>query len=624
MNGKLISFSGLVGALLLFLSLNIISNQTLTSARIDLTENDLYTLSQGTKNILSQLEERITLKFYFSSKQLSGLPQLLNYGNRVRDLLEEYEVNSNGKIRLVVIDPAPFSEAEDEAVSFGIRQLPLNANGNIAYLGLVGSNAVDDRKVIEVFSPEQEDGLEYELTKMIYQLSDPEKRLIGVLSGLSVFAPPADPRTGQTQGTDWTAITLLREFHEVREISSEAEVIDSEIDTLIVIHPKKLSELTQFAIEQFLLSGGKAIFFIDPFAEEDRTPPNPETPGVMPQLSSNLESLLASWGISLDTSKVVGDPSTAVRVNFSTSRGPQEVEYLPWIQLQGDSLNKEDFTTNQLNSVNFGTAGSLEIEEKVGLDYTILIKTTRSSGLLESDSIISATDPSSLTERFVEDELQHILALKVTGEITSAFLTNESTIEKFKTEAALKESSNATTIIVVADTDVLADRFWVRFSNFGGVRMPEAFGNNGDFLVNAVDTLSGNNDLISLRSRGTYTRPFKVVQEIRRKAEGKFREREQELLQKLKTAEENLAGLQSQDANGEFILTEEQKSEIEAFREEQIQTRKDLRSVQHDLQGSIDKLRSTVTFLNTAMVPLLLSLLVAFASYRRARKSRVG
>jgi len=624
MNGKLISFSGLVGALLLFLSLNIISNQTLTSARIDLTENDLYTLSQGTKNILSQLEERITLKFYFSSKQLSGLPQLLNYGNRVRDLLEEYEVNSNGKIRLVVIDPAPFSEAEDEAVSFGIRQLPLNANGNIAYLGLVGSNTVDDRKVMEVLSPEQEDGLEYELTKMIYQLSEPEKRVIGVLSGLSVFAPPADPRTGQTQGTDWTAITLLKEFHEVREISSEAKVIDSEIDTLVVIHPKKLSELTQFAIEQFLLSGGKAIFFIDPLAEEDRTPSNPETPGVMPQLSSNLESLLASWGISLDTSKVVGDPSTAVRVNFSTSRGGQEVEYLPWIQLQGDSLNKADFTTNQLNSVNFGTAGSLEIKEKIGLNYTILIKATKSSGLLESDSIISATDPSSLTERFVEDELQHILALKVTGEITSAFLTNESTIEKFKTEAALKESSNETTIIVVADTDVLADRFWVRFSNFSGIRMPEAFGNNGDFLVNAVDTLSGNNDLISLRSRGTYTRPFKVVQEIRRKAEGKFREREQELLQKLKTAEENLAGLQSQDANGEFILTEEQKSEIEAFREEQIQTRKDLRSVQHDLQSSIDKLRSTVTFLNTAMVPLLLSLLVAFASYRRARKSRVG
>ena len=168
MNGKLISLSGLIGALLLFLSVNIISNQTLTSARIDLTENNLYTLSLGTKNILSQLEEPVTLKLYFSSKQLSGLPQLLNYGNRVRDLLEEYEANSDGKIRFIVINPAPFSEAEDEAVSFGIRQLPLNANGNIAYLGLVGSNTVDDRKVMEVLSPEQEDGLEYELTKMIY------------------------------------------------------------------------------------------------------------------------------------------------------------------------------------------------------------------------------------------------------------------------------------------------------------------------------------------------------------------------------------------------------------------------------------------------------------------------
>ena len=624
MNGKLISLSGLIGALLLFLSVNIISNQTLTSARIDLTENNLYTLSLGTKNILSQLEEPVTLKLYFSSKQLSGLPQLLNYGNRVRDLLEEYEANSDGKIRFIVINPAPFSEAEDEAVSFGIRQLPLNANGNIAYLGLVGSNTVDDRKVMEVLSPEQEDGLEYELTKMIYQLSNPEKRLIGVLSGLSVFAPPADPRTGQAQGADWTAITLLKEFHEVREISSEAEAIDSQIDTLVVIHPKDLSELTQFAIEQFLLAGGKAVFFIDPLAEEDRTPPNPETPGVMPQLSSNAENLLASWGISLDTTKVVGDPSTAVRVNFNTSRGPQEVEYLPWIQLQGDSLNRDDFTTNQLNSVNFGTAGSLKVKEKDGLQYTTLIKASKGSGLIDSDAIISATDPSSLAEQFVEDQFQHILALKVTGEITSAFLTNESAVEKTKTAAALKKSSTETTIIVIADTDVLADRFWVRYGNFSGVRMPEAFGNNGDFLINAIDTLSGNNDLISLRSRGTYTRPFKVVQKIQREAEGEFREREQELLQKLQTAEENLARLQSQDTDGEFILTEEQKSEIEAFREEQIKTRKDLRSVQHDLQGSIDKLHSTLTFLNTAMVPILLSLLVAFASYRRTRKRGIS
>ena len=193
-----------------------------------------------------------------------------------------------------------------------------------------------------------------------------------------------------------------------------------------------------------------------------------------------------------------------------------------------------------------------------------------------------------------------------------------------KTAAALKKSSTETTIIVIADTDVLADRFWVRYGNFSGVRMPEAFGNNGDFLINAIDTLSGNNDLISLRSRGTYTRPFKVVQKIQREAEGEFREREQELLQKLQTAEENLARLQSQDTDGEFILTEEQKSEIEAFREEQIKTRKDLRSVQHDLQGSIDKLHSTLTFLNTAMVPILLSLLVAFASYRRTRKRGIS
>ncbi len=387
----------------MFLGMNIISNETLTSARLDLTENRLYTLAPGTYNILSDISEPISIRLYFSSEQLAGLPQLANYGKRVKDLLNEYVANSNGKIKLYVIDPAPFSEAEDEAVGAGIRQLSLGSNGEVGYLGLVATNTTDDREVIEVLSPDQENALEYDLTKIIYKLNDPKKRIIGLITDLPILSE-TDPQTGQVIKPDLTAITLLKEFHEIKRLPVDISLIDNEIDTLILIHPKNLSVKTQYAIDQFLVKGGKALVFVDPLAEQDPTQPNPETPGVMPQLGSRLDTIFESVGIKLNSSHVIGDPSSAVRVNFNTARGQREVDYLPWIQLQGKSLNKEDFTTNQLNTVNVGTAGSLEIDPKANLTYTPLLTASTSSGLIDKDSIITADDPSSLIDDFNSDE----------------------------------------------------------------------------------------------------------------------------------------------------------------------------------------------------------------------------
>lgn len=206
MNRKLVSVTGLILATTMFLGMNIISNETLTSARLDLTENRLYTLAPGTYNILSDISEPISIRLYFSSEQLAGLPQLANYGKRVKDLLNEYVANSNGKIKLYVIDPAPFSEAEDEAVGAGIRQLSLGSNGEVGYLGLVATNTTDDREVIEVLSPDQENALEYDLTKIIYKLNDPKKRIIGLITDLPILSE-TDQQTGQVIKPDLTAIT---------------------------------------------------------------------------------------------------------------------------------------------------------------------------------------------------------------------------------------------------------------------------------------------------------------------------------------------------------------------------------------------------------------------------------
>ena len=626
MNRNLVTGTGLVIALALFLGINVISNQALTSLRLDVTENNLYTLSDGTRNILDRISEPITIRLYYSAKQFAAVPQLLNYGKRVRDMLEEYVAAGHGKLRLLVIDPEPFSEAEDEAVSFGVRQMALSGAGDVGYLGIVGTNSTDDQEVLPVLSPEREDAFEYELTKLVYQLADPKKRVIGIISTLPVFAPPPDPMTGQASGADWTSFVLLRELNELRELTLDVDTIDADVDTLIVVHPKDLSRKTQYAIDQFVLGGGKAVIFVDPMAEQDATAPDPERPGVVPELGSDLQPLFEKWGIRLVPEKVIGDPSSAVRVSFRSQRGPQEVEYLPWLQLQGDTLNQEDFITNKLNVINVGTAGALEVVEGSRLSHVPLIKTASTSGLLERDAIIFVRDPTGLLESFVADADEHVIAMRISGPAETAFPEGRPLDDTEKRapqdDRFLAASSVPINLVVVSDTDLLADRFWVRFSSFAGMRIPEAFANNADFLVNAVDNLGGNDDLISLRSRGKYTRPFQVVQEIQREAEAQFRDRERALQQKLAEAEQKLTELQTQQGDSDVLLTPEQRTEIEKFRHEQVKTRKELRAVQHDLQRNIESLGTTLKFVNTALVPLLITLFAIVVSIYTVRARR--
>ncbi|MGE0484328.1 MAG: Gldg family protein [Gammaproteobacteria bacterium] len=626
MNRKLVTGGGLVFALALFLGINVISNQALTTWRLDVTENHLYTLSDGTVNILQALDEPVTVRLYYSAKQFAGVPQLLQYGKRVRDMLEEYAAASAGKLKLQVIDPEPFSEAEDEAVAFGVRALSLGAGGEVGYLGVVGTNATDDQQVLPLLSPEREDALEYELTKMVYSLGEPKKRVIGLISGLNVFAPPPDPMTGRAGGEDWAAFVLLKELYDVRELSYASSAIDDDIDTLIVVHPKDLPRETQYAIDQFVLHGGKALVFVDPMAEQDPAQPDPERPGVMPEIGSDLAPLFEKWGVTLTTGKVLGDPASAVRVSFRGNRGTQDVEYLPWLQLQGESLNGDDFVTNELNVVNVGTAGELAISAGSALQHVPLLAVGPGAGLIDRDAVIFVQNPAGLLENFSADESRHVIAMRISGIAETAFPDGRPLGEDEKRApqdaAFLARSAASINVIVVADTDVLADRFWVRFNDFAGMRLPDPFANNADFLINAVDNLGGNDDLISLRSRGKYTRPFEVVQQIQREAEAQFRDRERALQDRLAEAERKLAELQSEDTEGEMLLTPEQKAEIDRFRQEQVKTRKELRAVQHELRSNIERLGSVLIFVNTALVPIVIALVAIGAALVRARGRR--
>jgi ABC-type uncharacterized transport system involved in gliding motility auxiliary subunit len=377
-----------------------------------------------------------------------------------------------------------------------------------------------------------------------------------------VLAAPPDPMTGRQSAPDWTSFVLLKELYDIKEMTPDTTTIDKNIDTLVVVHPKNLPAATLYAIDQFVLKGGKAMIFVDPLAEQDQAQPDAERPDVPPKLDSNLEPLFAKWGIKLTDEKVVGDPTIAVRVTFRGQRGPQEVEYLPWLQLQDAALNKDDFITNELNSVNVGTAGSLETLPDTGMKVVPLIKTDVSAGLIDRDAIMFVRNPAGLLEDFKVDGKQHVIALRVSGQAETAFPDGRPRGEDQKNASPdadfVARSPAAINVIVVADTDLLADRFWVRFNTFGDMRMPEPFGNNGDFLINSIDNLGGNDDLISLRSRGQYTRPFKVVQSIQRDAEAQFRDRQKALQDKLSETEQKLAALQGEHSGKELILTPEQ------------------------------------------------------------------
>jgi gliding motility-associatede transport system auxiliary component len=617
---RVLSTSGLLLAAGLFVAANIVANQILTSERLDLTENRLFSLSSGTENILKQLEEPIQLKFYFSAKLLSGAPAFLNYGTRIRDMLEEYIAKSGGKLELSVIDPEPFSEAEDEAVGYGIKQLPVNAAGDMGYIGLVGVNTTDEEEVIPVFQPNKEESLEYELTKLIYTLAHPKKRVIGVISALPVFGAATDGRPGG----GWNIVSLLREVFEVRDLGTEPAEIAQDVDTLLLIHPKNLSDQTRYAIDQFVLKGGKAMVFVDPYAEEDTASADPQNPMAMPQTGSNLPDLMEKWGVKLVADKVAADLDHAIRVAYAGNRGPQEIEYLPWLRLGSAELNQDDFVTSELNTVNLGSAGILERIEGATTEFRPLISTGKRSMPYDREAVLFVRDPAGLLENFKPGDKELVVAARIRGPAKTAFPNgrpkkkdDDPTDPNF-----VAESKAPINLIVVADTDILADRFWVQFQNFLGMRIPSTIADNADFVINALDNLGGNDDLISLRSRGHYARPFDRVEAIQREAEAQFRDKERALQAKLEETEKKLADLQQQKQGGsKLLLSPEQRQEIERFREEQLKTRKELRAVQHDLKRNIERLGTGLKFINISLIPLMIGIAaIGMPLYRAKRR----
>jgi gliding motility-associatede transport system auxiliary component len=653
MSKKLLTTTGLAVAMALFLVVNILAGTTLRRARIDLTQNRLYTLSEGTRNVLKNLGEDITLRFYFSKKLAQDeAPSVSAYGKRVQELLEEFAANSD-HIKLIVAEPEPFSEEEDRAVSYGLQGAPANRAGDPLYFGLAATNSTDDTETIPFFSDAREEFLEYDVTQLIYKLGEPNRPVVGLITRLPMQGgPPSNPFM-QQGGTDpWTIVDQIDQLFDLRTIPWESDKIDDDVKVLMIVHPKDLPEKTLYAVDQFVMRGGHALVFVDPFCEADTPPRDPQNPmsGLNAKRGSDLAPLLAAWGVSFKTEDTLADRGRALRVGAQNGQG---VDFVVWAGLRRDKddFDTQDAVTAQLNLVHVASAGILSKADGATTDFRPLLSSSDDSMRIKSQTLAFqqiAPDPASLLDGFAPEGQRLTVAARISGPAHSAYPNGNPTAADKKddkaqdkagadekpaegepkdTDAApeqehLAESKGPINVIVVADADMLTDRFWVRVQNFLGSHLAMPFADNGDFVINALENLSGSNDLISLRSRGRFQRPFDRVIELRREAEARFREKEKELEAKLHDTEQELANLQQGKEGAEkLILSPEQQQKIQEFREQRMRTRKELRDVKHQLNKDIEGLGTRLKLADVLGVPLAVALIglgsFAFRSSRR-------
>ena len=616
-----IGYTTLVLMFVAFIVAVMASNVLLRGWRIDLTKNQLYTLSPGTRKVLQKIDEPIDLYLFFSNQETQSLPALRAYASRVTETLEEFAAHApEGKLVLHVVDPLPFSEDEDRAEQFGVQAA--NVGGKNVYFGLAGSNSVGTTDTIPFFDPEpsKEALLEYDLAKLVYNLANPKKTVVGLLSGAPI-AGSFNPQTQQpTQ--PWVIVEQARQLFDVRMLAESTLKIDDDVGVLWVVHPAMLDDATQYAIDQFVLRGGRALIFVDPVAE---ILGSQEPGGFAPAPSSTLERLFKTWGVEFSTGDVVADN----RYGLSIRMGQRPTRHVGLLGLDMDAMAQDDPITSGLGSVNVGLAGSFKLAEGAATKLTPLLKSSTEAEMLPAARFQFLPDPGELLNGFKATGTQYTIAARLQGPLKTAFPDgpppakdegrDKPVDETLK--AAHRASTDNANLVLVGDVDVLSDRLWVQVQNFLGQRLVNAFANNGDFVINALDNLSGSADLIGLKSRATYSRPFTTVEKLRRDADAKFRETEQQLQGQLSDTERKLGELQAaRNDKSSMLMNAEQQQEIQRFLDEQVRIRQELRAVRRNLDQDIDDLGTRLKIINTATVPVLLTVVTLVVVYVKRRR----
>jgi len=630
--------AGLIGAILalivVFFAVNMIAAAVMKNARLDLTQGRVFTLTSGSKAIAKAIEEPVTLTFYYSAKVSQGQPQVQTYARRVRELLEEYARASGGKIRLNVVDPEPNSELEDEAEAAGVQGIPI-AQGRNLYLGLVGTNSVETREVIPFLDPQKERFLEYDISRLLYSLNNPKKKVVGLISALQLSGGfTMDPRTRQPrQMPAWQIAEQIRGTFELRPLNGPQKEIPADVDVLMIAHPKGLTDETLFAIDQYVLKGGRAIVFVDPFCESD------ESAGQDPTARfSEFTKLLDAWGVEVVRGQIAADKTLAKQVMWGSSQARAErVMYVPYIGLGPAQLTKEDPITGQLQMVNLASSGFIRQKEGTGTESGNGVKASIAPLAMTTDRPWAmpvmellgqmGPDPRAMLEHYQAGSAPLTLAARLSGEVNSAFPAGVPSAEAGKPAVAPGLLKGTLNVILVADADMLADNQWIRVQNFFGQNVGQKLADNGDFVINALDNLSGSTDLMAVRARPTESRPFDLVLTMQKQAEERYAEQQKALNLKLEETQRNLQALQAQRGADDksLVLSPEQQAELEKFKGELASTRKQLRAVKLDLSRDIETLGTKLRMINTALIPVVVTIVaVGLGAFRASRRRRVG
>lgn len=588
--GSRLGVVGLGVAAVLFVAVNVIADRGLRGDQIDLTQNHLFTLAEGTRHTLTNLDEPIGIRLYFSRSLGDSVPQYAAYFARVKALLERYVELANGKLHLTVLDPEPFSDAEDRAVADGMQGVPITQAGDQGYFGLAASNSTDGADKIGFFGLERERFLEYDLTKLILGLAETHKPVVGVISALP---PPSGGRPGSPrEPQQLTLLSELGQFFTVRELPPDSAEVPADVTALFVVHLGGLTESALKAVDSFVAAGKPALVLVDPVPEA--LPPH-APPLVEPAPPEAVNNLLAAWGLQLLNNKVAGDLDAARRV----STGGTIADYVAWLSLPKSDVDTSDPVMASVERLNFATAGILERLPDATTTVTPLISTGPRSAPIDASKVQFGPDVVGILREFKPEGQPLMLAARISGPARAAFAGDG--------EAGKGSDKQPINVMVVADVDFIYDRMWLNQSNFFGEQVVQPIANNADFVINALENLSGSASLAGLRGRGSSYRPFTLVENLQVEAEQLYRSKEQALQEQLKQLQTRIDSIQKrQGEQGQTLLTDDDQTAMDRFRSQFIAVRKQLRDVQLALRQDIEQVENWAKIINIAAIPMVM------------------
>ncbi|XVJ60640.1 MAG: GldG family protein [Tepidisphaera sp.] len=641
MNKKLLSLTAIVFLIALFFGINIIAQNVFKGASLDLTADRLFTLSDGARSIARGIDEQITLRYYFSSKAAVDNPDVMAHAQRVRELLEEFAKESKGKIALKIVNPEPYSDDEEQAVRDGLEPIPVSAKGDVMFFGLVGTNTTTGKQVIPQFDPRGERLLEYDLAKMLHALKTSVKKKIGVMSTVGIQTFGFDPATQRpVPKTKWRVFVDLAESFEVEELQPTVTEIPPYLEVLAVVHPKNLSDQTLYAIDQFVMRGGRLMVFVDPQCQtDDSINARDQMQAMMADRSSNLKKLLDVWGVEVSDTQVVLDNTYAPRRQVQQGQGVIEVPTLPFLMLKGAAIVRDDEVGRGLESVNAYFTGSIKAKADVksGLTIQPLLESSEDSMLIEKSQLQFVQDMSKVMEMFNSQNTKHTIAARLSGRIQSAFPggppapapADPSSPPPPAPDASkhLKESKGIANIILTADVDMLNDQAWGQEYQVGRQRMFMAAASNGLYFVGGLENLSGSSELLSIKPRASGARPFDRVEKIKAEAAKEVAAAQKASAEKVRQFEMKLSEeirKRQPKADGTFDAPPDLEERIKKLQADLYQANKENRQVLRDQNKGIEAMGRNLRAINVALVPALVALLaVGVGVYRANRRSTV-